>query len=380
MIEQVFDVSLHRNLFSASKGPHVDMSNLKPVDRIYLERLLKMGSGYVLSFSNATFADFIRGSTGDDIYSDAYSGIGDSKANRLRAFWNTAPNDKVAALLTDLRTLMIDNEMIASDGPEAARVKGIIEDLGGPASVKIMREPTGSASRSTEQRAFVSYSVEKKEAGGAVKACLGRFGYECFLAHEDLHVSEEWKHRILEELGAADVFVALLSKEFMASKWCSQELGFIISRPEVLAVPLSLDGTMPYGFIEHLQGIMVNKRNLDTILEEVLYRKRPRQMIPAQIARVRSAGSFRAAEAAVLPLVLHFAQFTDEDVDGFARAVAANNEVWDAGLCASKYIPQFVKVNGTRLSHEAANDLLNVLPDLVLPQFSPKGASRKSKR
>lgn len=156
-----------------------------------------------------------------------------------------------------------------------------------------------------------------------------------------------------------------------------QELGFIVSRPDVLVVPLSLDGTMPYGFIEHLQGITVGRGNLDAVLEEVLYRKRPRQMIPAQIGRVRSAGSFRGAEAAVLPLVPHFAQFTDQEVDDFARAAAGNNEVWDAGLCASKYIPEFVKLNGSRLSQAAVNELLSVLPDLEIPQSAPKGGTRQ---
>jgi hypothetical protein len=142
-------------------------------------------------------------------------------------------------------------------------------------------------------------------------------------------------------------------------------------------VPLSLDGTMPYGFIEHLQGTRVDGGNLDAVLEEVLYRKRPRQMIPAQIERVRSAGSFRGSEAVVLPLVPHFAQFTDQEVDDFARAVAGNSEVWDAGLCASKYIPEFVKVNGLRISQEAVRELLSVLPDLEIAQSATKGGSRQ---
>ena len=353
------------------------MSSLKPVDRMYLESLFEMSSGYVLSFSNAAFEDFVRGSTGEDIYSDAYSADGASKANRLRAFWNKAPDDKVAALLVDLRTLMIDNEKITSDGPDAVRLEGIIAALGGQRSASTRREPTSPTPCPPARTAFVSYSVEKKREGGSVKECLGRFGYECFLAHEDLHVSEEWKHRILEELGTADVFVALLSKEFMASKWCGQELGFIVSRPEVLVVPISLDGTMPYGFIEHLHGIRVDGVNLDAVLEEVLYRKRPRQMIPTQIERVRSAGSYRGAEAVVRPLVPHFAQFTDQEVDDFARAAAGNSEVWDAGLCASEFIPKFAKVNGSRLSQEAVSELLSVLPDLDIPRSATRGTSRQ---
>jgi hypothetical protein len=124
------------------------MSTLKPVDRMYLEGLFEMGGGYVLSFSNATFEDFIRVSTGEEIYSDTYNGSGDSKANRLRAFWDTAPNDKVAALLDDLRTMMIDNERITSDGPDAARLQGICSDLRGQRGLE------SGGSRRVLQRAY----------------------------------------------------------------------------------------------------------------------------------------------------------------------------------------------------------------------------------
>jgi len=350
------------------------MSKLRPTDRMYLEGLFEMSGGYVLSFTNATFEDFVRGSTGEDIYSDTYSGNGDSKANRLRAFWNVARDEKVAALLGDLLTLMIDNEKVEADGKEATRVRGIIADLGGAPSSSATTSTVNGTERPAERRAFVSYSVERKHDGGAVKECLTKFGYQCFLAHDDLRVSEEWKQRILQELGEADVFVALLSKEFIESKWCGQELGYIFSRPDVLKIPLSLDGTMPYGFIEHLQGIEVHDGNLAAVLEEVLYRKRPRQMIPAQIRRVASAGSWRGAAALVQPLIPHFAPFSDEEVDAFARAAAGNSEVWDAGRCASEYIPEFVRVNGARISPGAAHELLDVLPDLELPDATTSDA------
>lgn len=349
------------------------MSNLNPVDRSYLETLFEMGGGYVLSFSNATFEDFVRGSTGEEIYSDSYSGNGDSKANRLRAFWNAAPNEKVAALLGDLLALMIDNEKVEADSKEATRARGIIADLGGDRSPAAATATSSGTTGPTQRRAFVSYSVERKHDGGAVKECLTKFGYECFLAHDDLRVSEEWKDRILQELGDSDVFVALLSREFMNSKWCGQELGYIVSRPDVLVIPLSLDGTMPYGFIGHLQGKQVHDGNLATVLEEVLYRKRPRQMIPTQIRRVASATSWRGAEALVQPLVAHFDLFTDEEVDAFARAAAGNSEVYYANDCVLKYIPEFVRINGARLSSGATQELLDVLPDLDLP-----GGSRQA--
>lgn len=335
---------------------------------MYLEHLLQMDGGYVLSFTNSTFQNFVRGSTGEDIYSEQYGDEGSSKANRLRSFWNNGSDEQVAQLLNDLRTLMLDRGYFSDDSHDATRMKGIIGSLGG-VSDKTTKEPLPETTAPPlEYRAFVSYAVEKKVAGAAVKSVLSGFGYDCFLAHNDLRVSEEWQQRILDELKVADLFVALLSEEFIASKWCSQELGFIVSRPEVLVVPLSLDGTMPYGFVGHLQGSRVNKENLASVLEEVMFRERPRRMIGNQIEEVRNAASFRKGEAAVRPLLPHFAKFTDDEVDAFAVAAAGNYEVWDAGRCASEYIPAFLRVNGTRMSRDATESLRSVLPHLNYPE------------
>lgn len=219
------------------------------------------------------------------------------------------------------------------------------------------------------ERVFVSYSVHQKGMAGVVKSRMeDDCGLQCFLAHEDIQVSEVWRHRILEELRRADVFVAVLSKDFRASDWCEQEVGLALSRPEVLIIPLSRDGTMPCGFISHLQGRRVEKEHeVLPALQEVLFRERPRHMIPKQIQNARSAGSFRSAEAVVKPLVPHFASFTDEEVNDFAAAAAGNLEVWDASLCRREYIPEFVERCGSRIAQDHASELKKVIPGLNLP-------------
>lgn len=78
------------------------MSDLTFVERNKLERLLQMGGGYVLDFSNRTFAEFIAESTGREIYDQKYDHESGSKANRLRAFWKLEPNHLVGKLLGDL--------------------------------------------------------------------------------------------------------------------------------------------------------------------------------------------------------------------------------------------------------------------------------------
>ena len=67
--------------------------------------------------------------------------------------------------------------------------------------------------------AFVSYSNKDRKVGAQAKAVLGEFGIDGFLAHEDLEISEEWKERILDELRRCDLFVPLLSTNFVKSEW-----------------------------------------------------------------------------------------------------------------------------------------------------------------
>jgi hypothetical protein len=78
------------------------MSDLTAIEKRKLEKALGMDSGYVLNFSNRTFAEFILDSTGIEIYNSKYDYGSSSKANRLRAFWNVESNYVVGKLLGDI--------------------------------------------------------------------------------------------------------------------------------------------------------------------------------------------------------------------------------------------------------------------------------------
>jgi len=115
--------------------------------------------------------------------------------------------------------------------------------------------------------------------GAQAKNVLAEFDIESFLAHEDLEVSEEWQARRLSELRRCDLFVPLLSLNFLASlasKWAPQEAGFIKSRPDVLITPFSIDGTTPFGFLSHLQSRRIPNEGLTReLLIEPLATKMP---------------------------------------------------------------------------------------------------------
>jgi len=78
------------------------VSNLTAMEKRKIERALNMSSGYVLNFTNRTFAEFFLDSVGLDIYDTKYDYESGSKANRMRAFWNIENNYMVGKLLGDI--------------------------------------------------------------------------------------------------------------------------------------------------------------------------------------------------------------------------------------------------------------------------------------
>ena len=78
------------------------MSSLNMRDKWALEEFLGMSSGYVLTFSDRTFDEFVHKAVDIEIHSDKYTIHGTSKAKKLRAFWKIESDYLVGRLLNAL--------------------------------------------------------------------------------------------------------------------------------------------------------------------------------------------------------------------------------------------------------------------------------------
>ncbi|MBN2580254.1 MAG: toll/interleukin-1 receptor domain-containing protein [Pirellulales bacterium] len=202
----------------------------------------------------------------------------------------------------------------------------------------------------TRDTAFISYSTQDKKWGGLAEEALRSLGIRTFLAHDHIQVSEKWKSRINSELKRTHIFVPLLSKNFKGSDWCSQEVGYAFSTKGILIIPMILDETNPYGFINHLQGYRWDsKDDIRAVFVEVLLRERPRFVVNRIVEDVKAATSFKAAERIVKPLVPFFSKFTNTEAARFAEVAAENGKVWDAAQCRDDYLPEFLKQCGRRI-------------------------------
>ena len=106
----------------------------------------------------------------------------------------------------------------------------------------IIPEKSMSSKKSPQNtpKVFISYSMNDKEIAARIKKILTSFGIDCFMAHDDIEVSEEWRQRILKELDEANIFIPILSDNFKDSDWCSQEAGIACFR-SILFIPLSIE-------------------------------------------------------------------------------------------------------------------------------------------
>lgn len=94
------------------------MSSLEHLEKEYFEELFEMGTGYVLDFTNNSFERFFRNTLDTEIYDDKYSIYGNSKANRLRAFWDIESDEKVGRALSDMLDKFVFKEQKEGNEPE----------------------------------------------------------------------------------------------------------------------------------------------------------------------------------------------------------------------------------------------------------------------
>lgn len=78
------------------------MAKLSYTEKETLEELFEMPTGYVMDFSNNSFARFVGSVVNIDIYNGANYQEYSSKANKLRQIWNSEPDSVVGLLLRAL--------------------------------------------------------------------------------------------------------------------------------------------------------------------------------------------------------------------------------------------------------------------------------------
>lgn len=194
-------------------------------------------------------------------------------------------------------------------------------------------------------RAFISYQTDDRAIAGELQRRLDVVGIQSFLAHEDIEVSDEWRSTLLRELSLVDIFICLLSKRYLQSQWCVQESGIAAFRKNLTIIPLSIDGTIPQGFMSNIQSAKVDPDQISL-----------HDLIPAFLKRDFSSGidlvieligtsrNYSSAEANFALLMPHISKLSPKQAQVLLQYCIDKDQVHDAGLCARDYIPAAIKM------------------------------------
>lgn len=215
------------------------MASLRFREKAFLEEFLEMGGGYVLNFSDRTFADFFRDFDVkiDDVpYTEGHSG---SKANRMRSFWDHAPDRLVGEVLQELIEYA---ESYRPGYPGADNCRSIASRLQAkqsqqtkpqPASVHVQNESIRSPITKHPIEIFFSYAHEDEALMDIVRLQLvvrERLGEIVKWHDRKIPAGDEWRTQVDDKIEQADVILLFMSPHFLASRYCYEIEGEIALR------------------------------------------------------------------------------------------------------------------------------------------------------
>ncbi len=180
-----------------------------------------------------------------------------------------------------------------------------------------------------QPRIFLSHLASEKIAVKNIKIELVKYGFACFIAHEDIEPTKDWQKEIEIALTTMDALVAFLTPGFNESKWTDQEIGVAIGR-KVPIVPLKV-GIDPYGFIGKYQALQAKDRIPKDIAKEIIELLAAKPQIAFKISNalvgcLESSSSWAEAKR-IMDLIEKCRQFSDDALERLKAAPRGNAQV-----------------------------------------------------
>ena len=71
---------------------------------------------------------------------------------------------------------------------------------------------------------FLSHSNKDKKIARKLADYLRIYGFEVFVAHDDIGIGDEWEEILKEKIKTCELFLVLLTKNFHESRYTDHEL------------------------------------------------------------------------------------------------------------------------------------------------------------
>lgn len=213
-------------------------------------------------------------------------------------------------------------------------------------------------------KVVICCSIKDEDIGARIKEMLASLEIEGFVAHDGPDIPENVKKRVIDELNEFNAFIPILSGNFKNSDYCSQELGVAYFR-NLLIIPLSLDGAMPYGFISGFQSPPVSENDipLDHIIKLITDYFPKANISGKLINALKEANSPLSAENTMKNLEPYFDKLSDEEIKMVIDISIENNSITAVDLCKQEYLPKFIEINRDKIEKNKLREILEIIKE-----------------
>lgn len=221
-------------------------------------------------------------------------------------------------------------------------------------------------------RVFLSYSTIDKSTSGKIKQKLDHYGFEVFLAHNDIEPSQNWINEIINNLKNCDIFVPFLTQNSQNSFWVNQEIGIAFALDKLI-MPLKTD-LNPWGFINNLQAQPLDQID-DTRFEfhidrasekirKIASEKFPDKINDSLIYALGKSESYLESHD-VIRIFPENENFSNQQINELFRIFLLNDQATNAEL-VRKYVKKLVINNRSKTDPQILNILKTEFPNLNL--------------
>jgi TIR domain len=177
---------------------------------------------------------------------------------------------------------------------------------------------------------FLSHSNKDKKIARKLADSLAVYGFDVFVAHDDIDIGDKWEEILKEEIKKCELFIVLLSKNFHEARFTDHEIGIATAFNKQI-LPIRIDDTKPYGFMSKFQAKKISPnidhdeiRNLAECL--IKFTDEKENILDRVIEKLECAGSFNEANYAA-EILFEYTNFTYSQINKIAKAFLFNSQI-----------------------------------------------------
>lgn len=206
---------------------------------------------------------------------------------------------------------------------------------------------------------FLSHAHDDRVIARKLADELKNHAFDAFVAHDDIKLGDEWESTIFERIKNCDLFIALLSNNFRQAQYTDHEVGIAYGLRKII-LPLSIDATMPYGFMTKIQAKKmspeIDAKEVSKIFNEFMPKTTETTRVEDHlIYSLINADSFGQANYYTRILSQH-TEFTDAQINLIARGFINNDQLREA-YEAAPWCVGILKKNMNKLDKKYQEEL-----------------------